>query len=124
VKATCDQRILDNYASLFKVWDACLESKIDTGTRARILGCQAQMKKFQFFFGLQLSQRLFAHTDNLLKSLQSKRLSATTGQNLARLTVNALESIRNDESFISFYDIILVKVKEHPSVSEPILPRK
>lgn len=50
--------------------------------------------------------------------------TATTGQNLARLTVNALESIRNNESFISFYDIILVKVKEHPSVSEPILPRK
>lgn len=73
VKATCYQRILDNYAS---------------------------------------------------KSLQSKRLSATTGQNLARLTVNALESLRNDESFNSFYDVILVKVKEHPSVSEPILPRK
>lgn len=72
VKATCYQRILDNSASLFKVWDACLESKIDTDTRAHILGCLAQMKTFQFFFGLQLSQRLFAHTDNLSKYLQSK----------------------------------------------------
>ena len=82
------------------------------------------MKTFQFFFGLQLSQRLFTHTDNLSKSLQSKHLSATTGQNLVRLTVNALESIRKDESFHSFYNVSLVKVKEHPSVFEPILPRK
>lgn len=71
VKATCYQRILDNSASLFKVWDACLESKIDTDTRAHILGCLAQMKTFQFFFGLQLSQHLFAHTDNLVSAIQA-----------------------------------------------------
>ena len=89
VKATCYKRILDNYASLFKVWDTCLESKIDTNTRARILGCQAQMKTFHYFFGLHISQRLFAHTDNLSKSLQAKRISAATGQKHARLLSNS-----------------------------------
>lgn len=124
VTATCYKRILDNYASLFKVWDTCLESKIDTDTRARILGCQAHMKTFHYFFGLHISQRLFAHTDNLSKSLQAKRISATTGQKLASLTLSTLESIRNDESFNSFYDVILIKAKEHQSLSEPKLPRK
>lgn len=82
------------------------------------------MKTFYFFFGYHLSQCLFAHTDNISKSLQSKGISATTGRNLAGLTVKALESIRNDDSFNLFYDVILKKVKEYPSVSEPILPRK
>ena len=41
VRATCYKRILDNYALLLEVWDACLELNIDTETRARILGCQA-----------------------------------------------------------------------------------
>ena len=68
---------------------------------------------------------MFLRTLIIHRSLcNPKRLSATTGQNLACLTVNTLESIRNDESFNSFYDVILEKVKEHPSVSEPILPRK
>ena len=111
MKATCYKRILDNYASLFKVWDTCLESKIDTDAMARILGCQAHMKTFHYFFGLHISQRLFAHTDNLSKSLQAKRISAATGQKLARLTLSTLENIRNDESFDSFYDVILIKAK-------------
>lgn len=73
------------------------------------------------FFGLHLNQCLFAPTDNLLKSLQSKHISVTARQDLARLTVNRF---RNDESFNSFYVVIPAKVKEHPSVSEPMHPRK
>ena len=43
VKATCYKLILANYmyASLLEVWDTCLEGKIDTDTRPRILGCQS-----------------------------------------------------------------------------------
>ena len=49
MKAGCYKCILDNYASLFKVWDTCPESKRDIDTKACILGCQAQMETFQFF---------------------------------------------------------------------------
>lgn len=124
VRATCYMRILDNYSSLLEVWDASLGFNIDTETRARILGCQAQMKTFHFYFGLHISQRLFAHTDNLSKSLQAKKLSATTGQNLADLTVKTLQSLRNEESFNAFYDVVLIKANEIESLSEPVLPRK
>ena len=105
VRATSYKRILDNYALLLEVWDACLELNIDTETRARILGGQAQMKTFHFFFGLLKSQRHFSHTDNLSKSLQAKKSSATTGQKLACLTVDTLQSLRNDESLNAFYDV-------------------
>ena len=53
VRTTCCKRIIDNYALLLEVWDDCLEHKIDTGTRGRILGCQAEMKT-SFFFSVSI----------------------------------------------------------------------
>ena len=82
------------------------------------------MKTFSYFFGLNLGQHLFAHTDNLSKSLQSPGLSATAGQNLARLTISTLRSIRDDQLFQLLYENILLKAQQHPSVGEPTLPRK
>ena len=79
---------------------------------------------FSFFFGPHISHRLFSHTDNLSKTLQAKKSSATTGQKLARLTVDTLQSLRNDESFNAFYDVILVKAKELKSLSKPVFQRK
>ena len=73
------------------------------------------MKTFNFFFGLHLSKRLFAQTDNLPKTLQSTSLSAAAVQHLAGLTVEKLQSIRNEESFDAFYVVLLVKVKEYPA---------
>lgn len=72
VRATRYMRILNNYSSLLEVWDASLERNIDTETRARILGRQAQMKTFHFYFGLYIRHCLFAHTDNLCKKFASK----------------------------------------------------
>jgi len=124
VTAECYKRILDNYEPLMKVWDASLLTNLKPDIKARIIGCQTQMKTFAYFFGLNLGQRLFAHTDNLSKSLQSPSLSATAGQNLARLTVSTLRSIRDDQSFQLLYESILLKAQQHPSVVEPTLPRK
>ena len=56
--------------------------------------------------------------------MQAKRISVATEQKLARLTLSTLERIRNDESFDSFYNLILTKAKEHQSLSEPKVPRK
>ena len=52
--------------------------------------------------------------------MQAKKSSATTGQKLARLTVDTLQSLRIDESFNAFYDVILIKAKELESLSEPV----
>ena len=124
VTAACYDRILLNYASLFKAWEVCLEGRVDPDVRGRILGCDSQMKTFNFFFGLHLSKRLFSHTDNLSKTLQSPSLSAAAGQHLASLTVETLQRIRNEASFDAFYDVVLIKVQQHPVISEPTVPRK
>eukprot|EP00112_Aurelia_sp_Birch-Aquarium-sp1_P008791 Seg1979.1 transcript_id=Seg1979.1/GoldUCD/mRNA.D3Y31 product="hypothetical protein" protein_id=Seg1979.1/GoldUCD/D3Y31 len=82
------------------------------------------MKSFEFFFGLNLGQRLFVHTDNLSKTLQGTKLSAISGKRLALLTKTTLQNIRNTESFNSFYDTVLLKAKQHNLIGEPKLPRK
>ena len=68
VRATCFQRVIDNYDALLKLWNDCLETRLESDVRGRTIGCQAQIKKFDFFFGLNLSQRIFSHTDNHTES--------------------------------------------------------
>ena len=99
LRATCFQRVIDNYNALFKLWNDCLETRIESDVRGRIIGCQPQMKKFDFFFGLNLSQRIFSHTDSLSETLQKAGMSATSGQYNVNLTKDALKKIRNDDCF-------------------------
>ena len=100
------QRVLNNYNALLTLWNECLQfdPKPDPDVRGRIIGCQAQMKSFDFFFGLNLGQRIFSHTDNLSESLQKSSMSAASGQHNAKLTMNALKQIRSDDCFKAFYE--------------------
>ena len=49
IRATCFQKIIDNYSLLLSLWDECLLEKLDAETSARIKGCKSQMKSFRFF---------------------------------------------------------------------------
>ena len=62
------------------------------------------MNTFDFFFGLNLGERLFSHTDNLSKTLQKTKMSAVSGRRVANVTKQVLEKMRNNECFKSFYD--------------------
>ncbi len=53
-----------------------------------------------------LEEMTLRHTDNLSSTLQEKSISAAEGQEVARMVVNTLKSIRNEESF----DLFWVKV--------------
>ena len=99
LRATCFQRVIDNYNALLKLWNDCLETRIESDVRGGIIGCQTQMKKFDFFFGLNWSQRVFSHTYDLLETLQKVGMSATSGQHNANLMKDALKRIRNDNCF-------------------------
>jgi len=61
------------------------------------------MESFYFFFGLNLSYKLYAMTDNLSRALQSSRMPAIKGKKCADLVVSTLDGMRNDEDFNSFY---------------------
>ena len=79
VRASYCQRIMDNYAALLQEWTISLDEKLQSNIRGRIIGCQAQMNTFDFFFGLNLGQRLFSHTNNLSRTLQRTKMSAPGG---------------------------------------------
>ena len=69
---------------LMKLWDVSLGTgKLDSEVKARITGVQNQMCELQFFYGLNLSQRLFSTSDNLSKTLQKESMSALSDLHLA-----------------------------------------
>ena len=65
VRATTFMKVLSNYAQLMKLWEICLQETLTREVRSRIIGCQFQMKLFNFFYGLDLSYKLYLITDNL-----------------------------------------------------------
>ena len=82
------------------------------------------MNTFDFFFGLNLGQRLFSHTDNVSRTSQQSKMSALSGKRVACLTKDVLQKLRNDTSFRSFNDVVLLRGKSYPSMSGPMLPRR
>ena len=74
----------------------------DTEAKVRIQGISAQMRTFEFIYGCVLGELILRHTDNLSSTLQHKSMSAAEGQEIARMTVDILKSIRNNESFDIF----------------------
>ena len=124
VRATCFQRMFDNYEELLTLCNKCLETNLEPDIRARIVECQAHMRSFNFFLGIILSQRIFSHTDNLSKTLQEVKMSAADGQFNANLTKKVLIKIRNENCFGNFYYTVVRKREMHPSISHLELPRR
>ena len=100
---------------------------MDRELKSRVGGVKAQMTNdyiFSFFSGLQLGNRLYVITDNLSKALQEKKISAISGQRLARATLSTIEAMRNDESFDMFYEHVLKNAEGHSMLEEPQKGRK
>lgn len=116
--------MLDNCEVLFGVWNEAQNSQLDGEMRARIIGVDTQMHTSDLLFGISLGNLLLlCHTDNLSKTLQQKSLSAAEGQRVAKLTLDVLQSLRNEDHFNIFYaDVLLDQV--HFQVDAPTPPRK
>ena len=120
VRATSLQSVLDNFEVLLGVWEEAQSAQLESEMRARIVGVNAQMQKFDFLFGVSLGNLLLRHTDNLSKTLQLKSISAAEGQRLATLTLDVLRSLRDEDKFELFYSKDQVRFDIQP----PSLPRK
>ena len=108
-----------------KLWNVSLATgKLDSEVKARIIGVQNQMCEFQFFCGLNLSQRLFAISDNLSKTFQKESMSALSGLYLAELTVGTYQKIQSDEEAKLFFKIVSKKSLGYPFINKAALPRK
>ena len=93
-------------------------------TQARIHGVQAKMQTFDFFYGLNLCILVLSHSNNLSSTLQNPDLCAAEAQNVAKLTINTLATLRSDQDASLFYSKILKIAQDNPVVGDPKLPRK
>ena len=115
--------ILDNYTPFLQLWERMLDERIDSDARARVGGFHSQMNTFDFFFGITILHTLLRHTDNLSKTLQNAQMSAAEGQQLAKMTIATLQSLREEEAFDMFWERAITESSEL-DIGEPSLPRK
>ena len=103
VRAQALKSIVDNFNVLCELWDESLEHVKDTEMKARIQGVAAQMKAFDFFFGVSLGFLLLQHSDNLSRTMQRADMSAAEGQEVVAMTLSTLCALRNEPSFDMFW---------------------
>ena len=123
VRASSLKSLLLNYAVLQRLWETTKDSTFDPTMKSRIIGVEAQFTKFPFFFGVHLAQLVLKHTDNLSKSLQKSTTSASEGAAMAGMTVRALQTLRSEEKFSSFWNSVEAALAE-VNVEDPQLPRR
>ena len=114
---------ISNWPVLTQLWEESLEIAKDSEIVARIRGVPSQMHCFTFLFGVNLGELILRHTDNLSRTLQHKELSASESQEIARLTVATLQTLRNDESYELFWKQLEIE-RSSFEVGEPTVPRK
>ena len=78
VRASCFQKIIENYCLLLEIWDECLKESLDVESRSRIIGRKSLMRTLTFFLDLCLSQRRYSLTENLSKTLKKEKMSAVS----------------------------------------------
>ena len=115
--------VLDKYEVLLGVWNEALSLQLDFEMRARITGVNTRMHTFDFLFGVSLGNHLRCHTNNLSKTLQHKSLSSAESQTVAKITLDVLQSLRNEDHFKNFYARVLLD-QVHSQVDAPALPKK
>ena len=103
VRAGLLTSIYENYQKLEELWHWSTEYK-DREAKARVLGVQAQMKTFDYFYGLRLGILLLRHHDNLNASLQTKDLCAAEAQTIAKHTVATFKKMSTDENCHQFWE--------------------
>jgi hypothetical protein len=117
------ESIIDNYDTLKRLWEECLETKLDADVKGRIIGVQAQMLHYSTLFGLLLSKNILKITDNLSRTLQKQAMSAAEGQTVTALTVHTLKAMRVEESFTSFFELVN-HFRKQTGTDILVLPRK
>ena len=123
VRADALDSIIQNYHVLMIALDEFIAEEKDTGKKAKLLGIQSCMEKFDFLFGLHLGSLLLRHSDNLSRTLQSSELSASEGQEIAREVIKTLKSMQNDEEFTLFWERVKQDSRDK-NVGEATVPRK
>ena len=113
--------ILDNYETLLST----LEEINTTGRDEYAMkagGFVRQLQLFSTFFGLKLCMVIFAPTEQLSRTLQSKDTTVQEAREAALVTENFLRRQRTDSTFEDFYKALVADSQN--LTEEPVLPRQ
>ena len=100
------------------LWTISLEKKLDPEMKGVIIGSQAQMVKFEYLSDINILQVLYRYSDNLSKTLQSPKITASNGQKLSNPTLKTLISLRSETLFNNLWKI-LKKEANTSGIEEP-----
>ena len=98
VRSNSLKSVIDNYGVLQEESNLCLESRHEPNIKSRIIGVKHQMSTFEFLIGVVIGERILKHTDNLSKTFQHKDISATENEEVADLSVQTLQHMRDEET--------------------------
>ena len=73
----------------------------------RINGVQAQMVKFENFVGINILKILLRHNDNVSKTIQSPKITASVGVKLSNVTVKTLIVLSSDRLFNNLWEKLI-----------------
>ena len=106
VRASCFQRILDNYAALLQEWMISLDERLQSDIRGRIIGSQGQKNTFDLFFGLIYRQIYFESIDLMVNAIEQRfeQPSFAAYAKMESLLVKALSSQDNSRE-LQFMEI-------------------
>ena len=99
------------------------KKNMDQKAKAMIVGYKSKIESF-FFFGINLSYNLYAMTNKLSKLLQSTKMPTIKRKKCPDLVIDTLESMRDDEDFDSFFEVVQKATDPIKPVEKPTLPRK
>ena len=74
--------------------------------KGQIIGVKVQMCKYNLLFGLKLCERILLITDNLSMTLQKESMSAAEAEEIAKLTVDTLKGMINDNALMLFFRLL------------------
>lgn len=123
VRADSLKSVINNYAVLQELWDISKDQASDPSIKAHIIGVEAQFKTFRYYFGARLGELILRHTDNLRKTLQSPKMSASEGASVATMAIATLQTIWSDASFDAFWELVMLHRRD-VDVDEPELQRR
>ena len=77
-----------------------------------------------FILGVKIWKVNLFIRSKLSQTLQNEDMSAVISKRLAKLIIDTIAGIRNEESFNAMYDVAVKESKNIPFVEEPVLKRK
>ena len=89
--------VISNYPILKAMWEDAADIITGIDNKAQIRGMAAQVECCEFFFGLVLEEMLLCHTDNLSRTLPTRKCLAAEGQAVTQMTVKAIQTISDAE---------------------------